>query len=433
MVHALLIHQAFVSPNEAGGTRHFEFAQRMLKGGDRFTIVASTLSYLTGENVNGARGWMHKEVNSGVDVIRTYTLKTLHKSFVWRVGSFLSFSASSVVGAMKAKDVDVVMGTSPPIFQAASALVVASLKRRPFLLEVRDLWPDFAIEMGVLENKPLIEMSKWLEAFLYKQAAHIIVNSPAYERILIDEKGVPADKVTLIPNGVDPAMFDPEAKDDGFRKEVGLEKKHFVITYAGALGMANDIPTILQAAHLVQDDEKIRFLIVGDGKERKNLENQAQQMGLKNLIFAGSRKKSEMGRVLAASDACVACLQDIPLFKTTYPNKVFDYMAAARPTLLGIDGVIRDVVESAKGGLYFQPGSAESLANAAKELAAHPRKAKNMGKRARDYVVENFNRAKHADAFRNVVLAVANGEKPARSEPIPKLHVVYSEAISNAS
>ena len=409
MLHALLIHQAFVSPKEAGGTRHFEFAQRWLRRGDRFTIVASTLSYLSGENVGTTGGLVGRESHDGLDVIRTYTMPTLHKSFVWRVGSFLSFTASSIVGALRAQDVDVVMGTSPPIFQAASAWAVAKLMNKPFLLEVRDLWPDFAVDMGVLTNPALIDAAQKLEAFLYSEADHIIVNSPAYQRILVDDKGVPSTKVSLIPNGVDPDMFDPQHDGSAFRKELGVDDDTFVVTYAGALGMANDIPTILRAADRLRDDKKVLFALVGDGKERVNLEAQTQRMQLDNVVFTGSKKKDEMKTVLAGSDACVACLQDIPLFKTTYPNKVFDYMAAARPTLLGIDGVIREVVDNADGGVAFPPGDDEGLADAVLALRASPKRAKTMGERARAYVEQHFNRHHQAEVFCQVLDAVARG------------------------
>ncbi len=396
-MHVLLIHQAFASPKEAGGTRHFEFAEYLVKHGHRFTIVASDLSYLSGKRVVSHEGLVARQDLQGVQVLRAYIYPSLHRGFVWRTISFFSFMFTSVLAAMQAGNVDVIMGTSPPIFQAFSAWLVSVLRRRPFLLEVRDLWPEFAIDMGVLRNPLLIRMSRWLEGFLYARAAHIIVNSPAYRDYLTD-KNIPDQKISLIPNGVDPTMFHPDDDGQAVRQEFGLEG-NYLVTYAGALGLANDIPTILRAADRLRQYETIHFLLVGDGKERRSLEIMAQTLSLPNVTFAGSRSKLEMPAFLAASDACVATLKDIPMFRTTYPNKVFDYMAAGRPTILGIDGVIRQVVETAQGGVFVPPGDDAALAHAVLYLAGHPREGKTMGQQARAYVQVHFNRVDQAHAF----------------------------------
>jgi glycosyltransferase involved in cell wall biosynthesis len=400
-MHILLIHQAFASPKQAGGTRHFEFAQRCLKRGHTFTIVASNVSYIDGKRNTADNRLVTAEEAEGVGVLRAYTYAALHKSFVWRIISFLSFMVTSVFAGLRAKDVDLVMGTSPPIFQAVSAWLVARLKGKPLLLEVRDLWPEFAIDMGVLKNPVLIWLSRLLERFLYTQATHLMVNSPAYRDYLI-AKGIQPKKISLIPNGVDPDMFMPAKKGNGFRQAFNLEGK-FVATYAGALGMANDIPTILSAAGLLKAIPDIHFLLVGDGKDRAQLETSTKAMGLENVTFTGPQPKSEMPHVLAASDACLATLMDIPMFKTTYPNKVFDYMAAGRPTVLGIDGVIREVVEAAGGGIFVPPGNPQALADAVASLHDAPQQAKAMGTSARHYVVANFNRNRQANQFIDVV------------------------------
>jgi glycosyltransferase involved in cell wall biosynthesis len=301
------------------------------------------------------------------------------------------------------------MGTSPPLFQGVSAFCVSVLRWKPFLLEIRDLWPEFAIDMGVLRNPVLIALARWLERFLYARANHIVVNSPAYRDYLLD-LGVTSDKVTLIPNGVDPDMFSCEENGNGIREEWGLQDK-FLIVYAGALGMANDIDTILNAADLLRDEPAIHFLFVGGGMELPRLQATSHEMQLANVTFAGPRPKCQMPAILAAADAGIATLKNIPMFRTTYPNKVFDYMAASRPTVLGIDGVIRDVVEAARAGVFVTPGDAERMADAIRSLAKDPEKAKRMGSSGREYVAENFNRNVHSAAFSR--LAVCLSEKKA--------------------
>ena len=407
----LLIHQAFVSPQEAGGTRHYEFARHCLDDGHDFTIVASTLSYLSGKSaVDGNRLVTEQDID-GVRVLRAYTYPSLHKSFIWRIITFLSFMITSVWAGLRAGPIDVVMGTSPPIFQAVSAWAVAFLRRRPFLLEIRDLWPEFGIDMGVITNPIIIYFGRWLERFLYNRATHLLVNSPAYRDYLL-EKGIPSEMISFIPNGVASSMFSPDATGEDIRDEFDLHGK-FVATYAGALGMANDIPTILRAAHRLQDSDNsmIHIVLVGDGKERINLERQARGLQLTNVTFTGARPKQEMKDFLAASDVGLATLLNIPMFSMTYPNKVFDYMAAARPTILGIDGVIRKVVEAADGGLFVQPENDKALADTLQQLSKQPNHVKKMGASARQYVELHFNRADQAQQFVELIQKITSKHK----------------------
>lgn len=393
----LLVHQAFVSPKHGGGTRHYEFGRYLLSKGHGFTVITSNLSYLSGEKIVEGGRLISEEDLDGIRVIRAYTYPSLHRGFVWRVISFISFMLTSILAGFRAGKTDVVMGTSPPIFQALSAWLIAWVRRCTFVLEIRDLWPIFAIDMGVLKNPVLIRMSKWLERFLYARAHHIIVNSPAYRDYLVS-KGLPEDKVSLVANGVDPEMFNPVSTGETIREKLNLAGK-FIVTYAGALGLANDIATIVRAAIRLKERHDIHFLIVGDGKERTSVEQMSQDASLFNMTFTGSVPKEDLPDYLAASDACIATLMDIPMFRTTYPNKVFDYMAAGKPTILAIDGVIREVLEAAKGGLAVRPGDDAAMAEAVLMLAADRRRAATMGMSARAYVARNFNRHCQADQF----------------------------------
>jgi glycosyltransferase involved in cell wall biosynthesis len=386
----LLINQAFVSPDEPGHTRHFEMAKFLQSHGHDLVIVASDSNYQTGQRTVAHKGVFAEQNFEGVRVLRSYIYPALHRSYLWRIVSFFSFMFSSVWTALQVKDVDLVMGTSPPIFQAVSAWFVALIRRKPFLLEVRDLWPEFGVSMGVLKNPVVIASARWLERFLYARATHILVNSPAYKEYMIG-KGVPENKVTYIPYGTDVDMFNPRVDGSSIRAELGLDDK-FVVLYAGALGQANDIDTILRAAERLKDEEKIRFVIFGDGKERGRLQSEAERMKLSNLIFAGVRPKKDMPMVVASADVCLAILQDIQMFRTTYPNKVFDYMAAGRATVLVIDGVSRELIESSYGGAYVQPGDSDLLAETILDLSKNVDIVKQMGLNAREYLVEHLDR-----------------------------------------
>ena len=386
----LLLNQAFVSPNEPGHTRHFEMAQFLRARGHELVIVASDLNYQTGQRTVERTGLFAEQIIDGVRILRAYIFPALHRSYFWRIISFFSFMFSSVWTALTVKDADIIMGTTPPIFQAVSAWVVAVIRRKPFLLEVRDLWPEFGVSMGVLKNPILIYLARWLEKFLYARATHILVNSPAYKDYMLG-KGVPENKITYIPYGTDVDMFNPDVDGSSVRMDLGLENK-FVVLYAGALGQANDIDTILRAAERLNQESKIYFVLFGDGKERARLELESKRMNLTNVIFAGVCPKREMPLVVASSDVCLAILQDVPMFRTTYPNKVFDYMAAARGIVLVIDGVVRDVIESSGGGVFVQPGNDDGLAKTILELSNDPQRVKQMGINARAYLVKHLDR-----------------------------------------
>lgn len=417
MSRIVLIHQSFVAPEEAGITRHFELARFCVQAGHEFSIVASDVSYLTGEPLrrNG-----HIENWDGVRVLRAHAPARIHRSFVWRVLAFFAFMLPSIRAALRAGPVDLVIGTSPNMFQAFSAWVVSAIRRKPFLLEIRDLWPEFAIDLGILRSRILIALSRWLERFLYRRATHILVNSPAYIDYLVS-KGVPRGKITLIPNGVLHELFNPERRGERAREQFGLEGK-FVVVYAGALGIPHDIHTILKAAELLRDDEDVHFLIVGDGNQRPALEAAAAQMKLANVTFVGARPKLEMPEFLAAADACVAILRNIPMFRITYPTKVFDYMAAGRPTILAIDGIIRKVMEEAGGGVFVPPGDPEALATAVRELKRDPEARRRMGAAARRHVVANFSRREQGADFVRLIerLVRATAASPVHDEaPTP--------------
>ncbi len=383
-MHILIIHQAFASLDEPGGTRHFEFARLLASSGHKVTVIASPVSYITGGHTKQAR----EEVD-GVTILRASVYDAHHKSFIHRILAFFSFMISSFWIGLGVKNVDVIWGTSPPIFQGVTAWMLARIKGAKFLFELRDLWPQFAIAVGVLKNSLLIRLSEWLEKFLYRKADRVMVNSPGFISH-IEDRG--ARRVDLIPNGADPAMFDPQDDGSTFREANRLQGK-FIALYAGAHGMSNDLGVVLEAARILLIEKNIQIVFLGDGKEKQILQTLAREMLLLNVMFLPSVPKAEMARALAGADACIAILKPIEEYKTTYPNKVFDYMAAGKPVVLAIDGVIRDVVQKAHCGIFAQPGSAFEMAKAIRTLAGNPGYGREMGGLGRKYLEKNFSRA----------------------------------------
>jgi glycosyltransferase involved in cell wall biosynthesis len=408
-MHILLIHQAFASLDEPGGTRHHELARHLADRGHRVTIIASPVSYLTGMARGEHIPWVEKQVDGEhITILRAYTYQALHRSFVHRVFSFLSFMFSSFIIGLGVREVDLVWGTSPPIFQGATAWALSRLKHAPFLFEVRYLWPAFAVAVGVLRNPLLIRASEWLEGFLYRNAKTVMVNSPGFITH-IQERG--ARRIALVPNGSDTHMFRPQDEEQirggiEFRHSHGFQDR-FVAMYAGAHGLSNDLGVVLEAARLLTARPDIAIVLLGDGKDKPSLQKRAIELGLSNLYFLPPLSKTEMPAALAAADACIAILKPIEMYKTVYPNKVFDYMAAGKPVILAIGGVIEDVIREANGGIPIEPGNPSAMAEAICLLADDRQRGIQMGQSARKYIETHFDRSQLADELATLMHELA--------------------------
>ncbi|MFN8602349.1 MAG: glycosyltransferase family 4 protein [Candidatus Binatia bacterium] len=419
-MHVLLIHQAYAGPRDPGGTRHHELATYLASRGHRTTIIASEVSYLTGTAV--AAG--DTEETPGVRVIRLPGSE-LHRSFVARGTAFAQFGARALKTALSIPDVDVVWGTTPPLPQLMPAWLASLRAKGGLVVEERDLWPEFAIGMGVLKPGAVTDAALAFKRWVYRRAKRVVINSPGFLPFL-KSYGVDEAKIHVVPNGVDPTPFDPELRGEAHRAAWGADDR-FVALYAGALGPANALDVVLDAADALRGTRAL-FVLVGDGKARPDLERAASERGLDNVRFVPAVPKDQVPGVLAAADACLACLRDIPLFRTTYPNKVFDYMAAGRPTLLQIDGVIRQVVEEAHAGLFVPPGDAHALASAVRQMMDHPDAAREMGRRGRKVVCERFDRRLQGEQiealFAELVPSAPRARRAAKSDDAARVSAV---------
>lgn len=402
-MHILIVHQAFATLSEPGGTRHHEMARHFIKAGHRVTVLTGQVSYLTGRGTVD-RKWVEQETDDlGVEILRTYSYQGWHRSFLHRLISFITFMVSSFLVGLRVREVDQVLGTTPPIFQGITAWFLARLKGAVFLLEVRDLWPSFAIAVGLLKNPIIIRLSEGLEKFLYRRAECVVINSPGYEDH-VTERG--ARDVHLVSNGVETSMFNPVDKGEDFREAHHLKGK-FVVVYAGAHGLSNDLGVVLLAANSLRTSSQIQFLFIGDGKEKDQLVAQAEALRLENVLFLPSAPKNEMPEILASAQACIAILKPLDAYKTTFPNKVFDYMAAGRPVILAIDGVIREVVEEAEAGIFVQPGDSDALAKAVLKVEQNRDLARRMGLAGRQVVEKKFDRSILATRMLEIMLDIA--------------------------
>jgi glycosyltransferase involved in cell wall biosynthesis len=404
-MHVLLIHQIFAGPDDPGGTRHYEIGRYLVEHGHRVTVIASAVKYLTGEVAEHVT----EDMPAGMRIVRLAGRQDLHRSFRARARAYFDFAARAYRAAMDVPDVDVVWGTSPPLVQLVPAWLASRRSPGGFLLEERDLWPEFAVEMGIVRDGLISRAALRMKRFLYGRARRIVINSPGFLPFLTGY-GVSAEKIKIVPNGVDVTQFDPSARSPGIRHAWEADCQ-FVVLYAGALGPANGLEVVLDAARRLLGTSAL-FVLVGDGKARGELIQAAASRGLANIRFVAAQPKRMMPAIIAASDACLATLRDIPLFRTTYPNKVFDYMAAGRPVLLGIDGVIRDVVEGARAGVFIPPGDGMALAQAVRRLMADRGEGAEMGERGRAAVCAKFDRRLQAAEIEAILNALALQDWP---------------------
>jgi glycosyltransferase involved in cell wall biosynthesis len=287
---------------------------------------------------------------------------------------------------------DIIIVTSPPLFVGITAYVLSKLRRIPFLFEVRDLWPESAIDTGVIKSNLLIKMAYQFEKFIYKKAALINVLTPAFRTKLID-KNVPEKKIVFIPNAADFSLSDNLLQHfdrNRFREENGYKNK-FIITYVGAHGVANHLQQIIETAKLLEDTN-VQFLLIGQGMEKSGLIELAKEMNCKNVSFLDPVPKQEVLKYIIASEMGASVLKKVDTFKTIYSNKTFDYMSCQKPILMAIDGVSRELLENANAGVFVEPENPENFAAQIRFYLANPTLMKKQGINGYEYAKKYFDR-----------------------------------------
>ena len=399
----LVIHQYYLGRNEGGGSRFNEMCKYWSESGIDVTVIAGTVHYATGMKDKKYKGkWNIKEKDGKVNVIRCFVANSYNKNFWGRLFAYFSFMLSSIwAGLFHIGKIDVIIATSPPLTVGFTAIVLSIIKKTPFIFEVRDIWPDSAIQSGVLKNKLLIKLSYWLEGISYKRAKKIVVLTPAFRDYLI-KKGINSNKVSFIPNAADLDIFKPTNKYNWVRQEYGLEDK-FVILYTGAHGRANGLLQLIETANLLKVYKDIVFMLIGDGMEKPMLKEAAKKLDLQNVIFVDTQPKHKIVDFINASDVGIAVLRKLEIFKTVYPNKIFDYMACAKPIIIGIDGAARRLVEKAGAGIFAEPENSESIKNAILFFYNNRKMCKIYGDKGYRFVQNQMNRQIMAKKYMEVM------------------------------
>jgi glycosyltransferase involved in cell wall biosynthesis len=415
----LVVHQYYLAPGMPGGSRFNEMARVWSQHGHEVEVIAGTLSYATGETPAAYRGrWVTREQDGTVRVWRCHVPSSYGRSYLGRMWAFLGFTLSASWAALRARRADVVVATSPPLVAAIPGWVAARLRHRTrWILEIRDLWPESAVTTGVLRAGSLLtRMLYGLERWACRGADLISVLTPAFTEDLVRRGLAAREKIVLVPNGADLDLFKPGPRRNRIREACGWGDR-FVVMYSGAHGRANALGQLLDAAARLRDRPEILIACVGDGPERARLEEEARRRGLSNIIFHGPQPKERMVEFVNACDVGAAVLQNNPTFRTVYPNKVFDYMACERPTLLAIDGVARELVcETARAGVFAPPEDGAALAEAITGLAGDPDGRRTMGRRGRAWVLANASREALATRYAAEMEALVTGSRPSSAE-----------------
>lgn len=410
----LVVHQYYLRPGQPGGSRFNELARLWAQAGHGVTVIAGTLNYATGEVPERYRGrWLTREMDGDVTVIRCHVPRSYNSSHAGRMWAFFGFTLSALTAVLRTSRPDVVIATSPPLVAAIPAWVVARLRfgRRPKLIfEIRDLWPESAISTGVLKaDSMLTRLLYWMERWACSSADLVNVLTPAFRDDLIRRGLATEDRIIFVPNGADSDSFVPGPPSPAIRRELGWGDR-FVVMYAGAHGRANALDQMLDAAELLRHRDDILIACVGDGPERVRLSEEVRSRNLSNIVFNGPQPKAAMPDIVRSADAGAAVLARNPTFLTVYPNKVFDYMACEKPTLLAIDGVARELVcEQARGGVFAEPENGRDIADKIIYLADHPEERAAMGQRARTWVMANAMREALADRYLAAMRTLVEG------------------------
>ncbi len=395
----LFLCQYFPPEMGAPAARTHEHARYWAQQGHEVTVVCGLPNHPTGVIPEKYQGTLlYREVIDGINVLRCWLYATPNRGVIRRSICFATFMFSSVFFAIFfSGKCDVVVATSPQMLCALGGYIVARFKRRPFVLEVRDLWPKQIIDLGVVKNGLVIRLLTWLEMMLYRRSKGVVVVAPA-TRDEIVSRGIPAEKLHVITNGIDESFFKPFEGTAQLREIAGWHGQT-VVMYIGTHGLSQGLVTILEAANLLRARPDIRFAFIGSGAEREALMQLARDMELENIDFLPMQPKEKMPDCYAAADICLVPLKKRDVFLYNIPSKMFEIMACARPILLGVEGQAKRLLEEAGAGVAVEPENAQAFADAIVALADDPAARRAYGERGRAHVIAHYSRSSKAQSY----------------------------------
>ena len=398
----LFLSHYFPPEVNAPARRTFDHSVRWARAGHDVTVVTCAPNCPDGIVYDGYKNTVRRQIEhiEGVRVVRVWTHLAPNAGTVRRIVTYLSYMLSATLASSRLPRPDVVVATSPQFFCGWAGLLVSWLKWVPFVLEIRDIWPESIQAVGAIRNPLLLRVLGIMERAMYRGANHIVTVGQGYQERILKKAGA-TDSISVIANGADLEQFAPDGPHERLLHKWDLEDR-FVCSYVGTIGMAHGLEVVLEAAKILEQKGRhdIGFCIVGDGAARQRLEDQARRTGLDGMVvFAGRQPTEEIPAILASSGACLIHLKDCGLFGTVIPSKIFETMAMGRPIIMGVRGEARDIVMEAGAGVEMEPESAESLVQAVERLADDSHFASRLGHSAREYVAKHYNRDVLAERF----------------------------------
>jgi glycosyltransferase involved in cell wall biosynthesis len=348
----LFLTDNFYPEVNAPANRTFEHCREWVKEGVDVTVITGVPNFPTGKVFNGYRNKIYqKEVIDGIKVIRVWTYITANEGTIKRILDYVSFAFMALIVSLFVQT-DVIVATSPQFFTAIAGRFSALFKRKKWMMEVRDIWPESIVAVGAMKNKKIISFLEQVELHLYHHASKVIVVTDSFKENLITKK-ISSDKIEVVKNGVYLDKFKPIVKDHSIIGQLGLSNK-FIVAYFGTHGMAHKLDFVLRSAQKV-DDAVIHFLFIGDGAEKENLIKLKEDLQLKNVTMLPSVPKDKIQDYISIIDVALVNLKKSDTFKSVIPSKIFENAAMEKPILLGVEGETQKIIEDYNAGLCFEP------------------------------------------------------------------------------
>lgn len=400
----------------APAARAAELAHHWAEAGHDISVLTGFPNHPTGVVPEEWRSRLRKltyhEKIGGVKLYRTWLWPLPNRKAHERMRNYASFFMSAAWRGLFLPRPDVIIGTSPQLLVALAGWWLGFSRRVPFVFEVRDLWPESLTAVGVGDENSLLHHTlAAIARFLYERADRIVVVTPAFKEHLIRRWRVPAEKISIVENGVETDLFSPQSEcaNVALRQKLGAEGK-FLVCYVGTLGMAHGLETLLDAAaRLRGGNPNVMLIVIGEGAEKERIKTLAHDQGLDNIRFLDQQRRETVPSYISASDACLVLLKKTDVFKTVIPTKLLEFMSCARPVILGVDGQARQIVEESGGGIVIEPENSEALVCAIQRLAADRSSGIDLGEKGRQYITKNLSRRETADKYLKILGSVANG------------------------
>lgn len=393
----LYVHQYFITPSEAGGTRTYWISLELIKNGHQVTMITTNRGQDKPKRTN----------IDGIEVIYLNIPYSNKMNIAQRLGSFVKFMVLSSYHVLKESSKhNLLISTSTPLTVGFPALVGKKIKGLPYIFEVRDLWPEVPIQMGAVKNKIIQKLLRWFEKTIYKNSKHVVALSPGMSSGVI-EAGTPVEKVTTIPNMSKIDKFWSREKKPNFLKELNLRQDTFKVIYFGSMGIANGMDYIINAIKHLKDEKDIEFMFLGGGATEPVLKKKCEDEGLFNTRFYGRVAMDRLSEIVNVADVSLITFSDLPILATNSPNKLFDSLSAGKPVIVNSPGWTKKMVEDYKCGAYANPKDSKDLASTILKFKNDSALCKEMGENSRKLAEEKFDKSILCDEYVKLVERVS--------------------------